>query len=74
MIEWAKARQRAVSQARQDVQSDVRVYYYLEANRTVDAYEYGMKRLVNCVLPYVHVDMVSRPSVREVAKLIFFVR
>lgn len=62
MIEWARSRQSAVSQARRDVESDVKVYYYLEANRTVDAYESNMRRLVNCVLPHVPVDMVSLSS------------
>lgn len=62
MIEWANARQQAVSKAREDVSSDAKVYYYLEANRTMDAYEHNMKRLVNCVLPHVPVDLVSLSS------------
>jgi hypothetical protein len=63
MIEWARIRQQAVSQARQDVKAEsVEVFYYLECNRTLDAYEHNMRRLVNCVLPHVAVDMVSLSS------------
>lgn len=62
MVQWLNVRQRAISQARNDIESTVRVYHYTEVNRTFDAYSMGMKRLVNTVLPLVTVDYVSVSS------------
>lgn len=62
MIDWIKTRQSAVTNACKDFPSTVKVYYYVEMNRVVDAMEKGMPRLVNSVLPYVTVDYISLSS------------
>jgi hypothetical protein len=62
MIQWLNVRQKAIEQARRDIESTVRVYHYTEMNRTFDAYSQGMKRLVNTVLPLIDIDFVSVSS------------
>ena len=62
MIDWINTRQAAITKARSDFQSTVKVYYYVEMNRVVDAMEKGMSRLVNYVLPMVKVDYISLSS------------
>ena len=62
MIKWVKIRQKAVSDARKNVISTVKFYYYLEINRVIDAYKLKMDRVVNKVLPYVQIDYVSYSS------------
>lgn len=63
MIEWINNRQKAVDDAKRDTEySEVEVWHYLEVNRTQDAFEKGMDRVVNKVLPYANVDYVSYSS------------
>lgn len=62
MIKWINIRFRAVEDARRDVTSDAKVYYYVEMNRVTDAYYSNMKRLVNEVLPHVTTDFISLSS------------
>lgn len=53
-------RQKAVEDARREVpHENVMVGHYIEVNRPLDARDRGMKRLTNCVLPHVPVDLVS---------------
>jgi hypothetical protein len=60
MIEWLNARQAGVSQARQEVrQRDVHVYHAAEVNRVVQSMQTGFPNMVNKVLPYTPVDLVS---------------
>lgn len=58
MITWLNARQDGVSQARKEIDSDVKVYHAVEVNRVKIAME-GMPNLVNTVLPRTHNDLVS---------------
>ena len=62
MTQWLNVRQRAIKKAREDIISTVKIYHYVEMNRTFDAYSQGMKRLVNTVLPLITVDYVSVSS------------
>lgn len=60
MIEWINNRQQAVDDAKRDTEySNVEVWHYLEVNRTQDAFDKKMDRVVNNVLPYANVDYVS---------------
>lgn len=62
MIQWLNIRQKAIEDARNNITSTVKVYHYVEMNRTYDAYHLGMKRLVNSVLPMITIDYVSVSS------------
>ncbi len=60
MIKWLNARQRGVDKARKEVgQHKVKVYHATEVNLVVSSMKEGRPNLVNKVLPYVNVDMVS---------------
>lgn len=62
-IKWARARQNGVDAAKALYpHSNVQVYYYVEVNRSVDAKEKGLRRLINMVIPYTNVDYVSYSS------------
>lgn len=62
MIEWYKARQNAVDDAKKNTShNNVDVYSYCEVNRVLDAMN-GLRRVVNYVLPYTNVDYVSYSS------------
>ncbi len=62
MAAWARARQKAVDDARRDTpHQNVQVFYYLEVNRVVDAIA-GKPRLANQVLASVNPDFVSYSS------------
>ena len=53
-------RQKAVEDARREVpHANVMVGHYIEVNRPLDAKDRGRKRLTNCILPQVRVDLVS---------------
>jgi hypothetical protein len=53
-------RQKAVEDARSEIpHTYVRVGHYIEVNRPLDAKDRGMKRITNCILPKVPVDLVS---------------
>jgi hypothetical protein len=63
LIEWLNTRQKAVDDAKRDVQhAGVQVYHYTEVNRVRDAMELGKNRLTNKVLPQTNVDFVSYSS------------
>lgn len=60
MIDWLNARQAGVDKARREVgQNKVWVYHAAEVNRVVATMKQGRAGLVNKVLPYTNVDMVS---------------
>ncbi|MHC4462142.1 MAG: hypothetical protein ACYS30_12040 [Planctomycetota bacterium] len=60
MIEWLNARQAGVNQARQEVGQDgVRVYHAAEVNRVVTSMKQDRPGVVNKVLPYTNMDLVS---------------
>ncbi len=60
MIEWLNARQAGVNQARQETRhKDVHVYHATEVNRVVQSMRTGFPNMVNKVLPYTPVDLVS---------------
>jgi hypothetical protein len=60
MIEWLKARQAGVNQARDQVRTDgVWVYHAAEVNRVVDSMNKGKPNMVNKVLPHTKLDLVS---------------
>ena len=61
--DWLDTRTRAIDDAKAATPHDnVNVFSYLEVNSTRCAKEKGVKRLVNEVLPYSHVDFVSVSS------------
>jgi len=60
MVEWLKARQAGVDQARQEMgQRGVRVYHAAEVNRVVQSMRTGFPNMVNKVLPHTRLDLVS---------------
>jgi len=60
MVEWLNARQAGVDQARREVRSrGVHVYHAAEVNCVVQSMRTGFPNMVNKVLPYTHVDLVS---------------
>ena len=60
MIGWLNARQAGVSRARAEVGQDgVGVYHGAEVNRVVISMREGRRNMVNAVLPYTNVDLVS---------------
>jgi hypothetical protein len=73
MVEWLNARQAGVNQARQEVrqgpptqsvalgtpQQGVRVYHATEVNRVVQSMRGGFANMVNKVLPYTRLDLIS---------------
>ena len=60
MAEWLNARQAGVNQARAEVgRQGVRVYHAAEVNRVVQSMRAGLPNMVNKVLPYTPVDLVS---------------
>ncbi len=60
MIQWLNARQAGVNKARQELgDCGVYVYHALEVNNVVPSLEKGRPNIVNAVLPYTSVDMVS---------------
>jgi hypothetical protein len=60
MTGWLNARQAGVTQARQEVGTDgVRVYHAAEVNLVVGSMRQGRPNLVNKVLPYTKLDLVS---------------
>jgi len=60
MVEWLNARQAGVNQARREVrQRGVHVYHAAEVNRVVQSMRTGLPNMVNKVLPYTPVDLVS---------------
>jgi len=63
MIDWLNARQAGVNQARQEYgQEGVRVYHAAEVNIVVKSMSEGKPNLVNSVLPYTNLDLVSYSS------------
>jgi hypothetical protein len=57
---WLNARQKAIEDAKRDTpHSNINVWGYTEANRTIDIKRIGAERLVNTVLPYTAVDYLS---------------
>ncbi|MCL5278853.1 MAG: hypothetical protein M1376_02975 [Planctomycetes bacterium] len=60
MVEWLNARQAGVNQARWEVrQRGVHVYHAAEVNRVVQSMRTGFPNMVNKVLPYTAVDLIS---------------
>jgi len=60
MVAWLNARQAGVDRARREVgQHGVRVYHAAEVNRVVSSMRDGSPNMVNKVLPYTHLDLVS---------------
>lgn len=64
MIQWLDARQRGIEQARQDVESDVKVFHAAEVNMVRRAMR-GQRRVINEVVPESTVDLVAHNSYRE---------
>lgn len=63
MIRWLNARQAGVDQARAEIgQQGVRVLHAAEVNRVFDSMEKNLPRVVDKVLPFVKVDLVSYSS------------
>ncbi|OQA01065.1 MAG: hypothetical protein BWY71_00513 [Planctomycetes bacterium ADurb.Bin412] len=63
MIAWLNARQAGVNQARLEVgQKGVRVYHAVEVNRVVKTMKEGKPNLIDQVVPYTFVDLVSYSS------------
>jgi hypothetical protein len=63
MIKWLNARQDGVNKARQEFpDSGVHVYHAAEVNRVVRSLKEGKPNMVNRVIPYTHVDLVSYSS------------
>ena len=61
-VEWARIRQEAVTQARNDVQdTKAKIYYAIEVNLVMEAMR-GITCLSNKLLPEVELDMVSWSS------------
>jgi hypothetical protein len=62
-IEWFNLREKAVADARRDVQyEDVEVYYYIELNHVAKAMDEDRPTIVNRVLPHIRTDYVSWSS------------
>jgi hypothetical protein len=63
MVIWLNARQAGVNQAKKEIgQHGVRVYSAAEVNRVVSSMQTGRPNIVNKVLPYTNVDLVSYSS------------
>ena len=60
MITWLNARQAGVNKARQEFpDAGVHVYHAAEVNRVVRSLEEGKPNMVNKVIPFTNIDMVS---------------
>ena len=60
MIDWLNARQKGVNQARKELGTDgVWVYHAAEINRVVSTIKHGRPNMVDKVLPYTKLDLVS---------------
>ena len=60
MIKWLNARQAGVNKAREEFgQNGVRVFHAAEINRVVKPMLEGKPRMVNKVIPFTNVDLVS---------------
>jgi hypothetical protein len=60
MIDWINIRQKAIDDAKHDIEhNNVEVYQYAEVNRVRDAMDLGLKRVVNVILEKTNVDFVS---------------
>lgn len=60
MVLWLNARQAGVDKARQEFgQKGVHVYHAAEVNLVIDSMRNGRPNMVNRVLPYTNVDLVS---------------
>ncbi len=60
MVTWLNARQAGVTKARAEIGCDgVHVYHAAEVNRVVASMNEGRPNMVNKVLPFTHLDLVS---------------
>ncbi len=60
MIDWLNARQAGVNQAREEIGTDgVRIFHAAEVNRVVASMKENKPNVVNTVLPYTKLDLVS---------------
>lgn len=60
MIQWLNARQRGVTKARNELQvQNVKVYHAAEINLVVKSMQDGKPNMVNKVLPFTNLDLVS---------------
>jgi len=60
MIKWLNARQAGVNKAREECgQNGVRVFHAAEVNRVVKSMREGKPNMVNRVIPFTNVDLVS---------------
>lgn len=60
MVKWLNARQAGVNKAREEFgQNGVHVYHAAEINRVVKSMLEGKPRMVNKVIPFTNVDLVS---------------
>lgn len=60
MVKWLKARQRGVTKARNEVGCHgVHVYHAAEVNRVLASMQHGKPNMVNKVLPFTKLDLVS---------------
>ncbi len=60
MVQWLNARQRGVTRAREEVcAQDVFVYHAAEINVVLNAMNNGQPNMVNEVLPFTDLDLVS---------------
>ncbi|MBN2376645.1 MAG: hypothetical protein JXD22_09595 [Sedimentisphaerales bacterium] len=71
MIKWLNARQAGVNQARAEFgQNNVRVYHAAEVNRVVTSMLKGKPNMVNKVIPFTNVDLVSYSSYDSIFSVI----
>ena len=60
MVQWLNARQRGVTRAREEIcAQDVFVYHAAEINIVLNSMNNGQANIVNAVLPYTDLDLVS---------------
>jgi hypothetical protein len=60
MVKWLNARQNGVTRARKEVpHKDVNVYHAAEVNLVVSSMDTGKPNMVNKVIPFTHLDLVS---------------
>ncbi|HEY5621403.1 MAG TPA: hypothetical protein VIR77_02270 [Pontiella sp.] len=64
MISWANIRGKAIEDAKKATpHTNVNVYFCLEVNRVEDARIKGLKRMIDCVIPYAkYMDYISLSS------------
>jgi len=63
MIRWLNARQAGVNKAKKEIgEQDVHVYHAAEVNRVLKSLKEGKPNMVNRVIPFTNIDLVSYSS------------